>query len=79
MNGKANLNIWLLVWVLVLLLSGRAAVGGTITVGHEGPVDFRSIQAAINYANNGDEIMVLPGHRCQWYCGGLSCGAVCKP
>jgi hypothetical protein len=58
MNGKANINIWLLVWVLVLLLAGRAAVGGTIYV----PADFNSIQAAIDAAANyGDEIEVAPG------------------
>jgi parallel beta-helix repeat protein len=58
MNGKANLNIWLSVWVLVLLLAGRAAVGATIYV----PADFNSIQAAIDAAANYvDEIEVAPG------------------
>lgn len=58
MNRKANLNIWLSVWVLVLLLAGRAAVGATIYV----PADFNSIQAAIDAAANyGDEIEVAPG------------------
>ncbi len=57
MNGKAYLNIWLSVWVLVLLPAGRAAVGETIYV----PADFNSIQAAIYAASNGDEIEVAPG------------------
>ena len=58
MNGKANINIWLSVWVLVLLLTGRAAVGVTIHV----PADFNSIQAAIDAAvSYDDEIEVAPG------------------
>lgn len=58
MNGKTNLNIWLLVWVLFLLQAGRAAVGVTIYV----PADFNSIQAAIDAAASYvDEIEVAPG------------------
>jgi parallel beta-helix repeat protein/predicted outer membrane repeat protein len=58
MNGKTNLNIRLLVWVLVLLLTVQAAVGATIHV----PADFNSIQEAINAAvSYDDEIEVAPG------------------
>ena len=57
MNWKVNINILLSVWVLVLLMAGRAAVGGTIYV----PADFNNIQAAIDAASNGDEIEVAPG------------------
>lgn len=58
MNRKVNVNIRLLVWVVVLLLVGRAAVGVTIYV----PADFNSIQAAIDAAvSYVDEIEVAPG------------------
>jgi parallel beta-helix repeat protein len=55
MNGKANLNIWLLVWVLLLVLAGPV---GAVTY-YVNPGD--SIQSAINAASNGDEIEVAPG------------------
>ena len=32
-----------------------------ITVGHDGKADFGSIQAAVDYASDGDEILVAPG------------------
>jgi len=35
--------------------------GAVITVDDDGPSDFDNIQAAINYATNGDEIIVYPG------------------
>lgn len=56
MNGKANLNIWLSVWVLVLLLAGQAADGKIILV----PGEFDTIQGAIDDANDGDKIVVSP-------------------
>jgi len=57
MNLKANLNTWLSVWVLVLLSAGQAADGGIIKV----PLEYPTIQAAIDSASNGDEIWVSPG------------------
>ena len=58
MNGKVNLNTWLLVCVLLLLSAGRAADEATIHV----PADFNSIQAAIDAAvSYADEIEVAPG------------------
>ena len=40
MNGKANLNIWLSVWVLVLLMAGQKADGRIIFV----PLEFPTIK-----------------------------------
>ena len=54
---KINLNIWLLVWVLLVVLAGQAAAGGTIHV----PADFNNIQAAIDDANDDDIIVVAEG------------------
>ena len=58
---KINLNIRLLVLVLVVVLAVQATEGATITVDDDGPADFNSIQAAIDDANDGDEIEVAPG------------------
>jgi len=58
---KANLNIWLLVWVLVVVLAGQAAEGKLITVDDDAPANYSIIQDAINYASDGDEIEVRPG------------------
>jgi len=45
----------------VVLLAGAFCRGAWITVDDDGPADFSSIQQAINYARNGDEIVVKEG------------------
>ena len=44
---------------VVLALAGVRAA--TVTVDDDGPADFSSIQAALNAATNGDDIVVRPG------------------
>jgi parallel beta-helix repeat protein len=57
---KANLNIGLLVCVLMMALAGSAGAV-THTVDPNGSADFTGIQAAIDAANDYDEIEVAPG------------------
>jgi hypothetical protein len=47
--------------ISVLFLTASALFAATITVDDDGPADHSSIQAAINAAGNGDEIVVAPG------------------
>ncbi|MHC4286139.1 MAG: hypothetical protein ACYSWZ_24675 [Planctomycetota bacterium] len=47
--------------LFVVLGLCTAASGRTITVDDDGPADFNNIQAAINDANDYDEIEVSPG------------------
>jgi len=60
MNGKTNLNTWLVVCVFMLTLSGTAA-GRAITVDEDGPADYNKIQEAIDAAVAGDTINVASG------------------
>ncbi|MHC4616964.1 MAG: right-handed parallel beta-helix repeat-containing protein, partial [Planctomycetota bacterium] len=46
---------------LALSASSARGAGGTITVGPGGGYDFSSIQAAINAAQAGDEVVIAPG------------------
>lgn len=47
--------------VLAALVATGTALGVTLTVDDDGPADFVSIQAGINAAANGDEVVVRPG------------------
>ncbi|UCG49501.1 MAG: hypothetical protein JSU94_06895 [Phycisphaerales bacterium] len=64
MIGRRNSNMLgvlfaaMLVWALC---APAAAAGRTITVDDDGAAEFKSIQAAIDDANDGDEIVVAPG------------------
>jgi len=44
-----------------LTVAAIPCLGRTITVDDDSPADFNTIQAAINDANNGDTVLVLPG------------------
>ncbi|MHC4498365.1 MAG: right-handed parallel beta-helix repeat-containing protein, partial [Planctomycetota bacterium] len=57
---RTNPKTWIAVPVLLLAVA-CAAAGRTITVDDDGPADFNNIQAAIDDANNGDEIVVADG------------------
>jgi hypothetical protein len=46
---------------VVCVLLARACQAGTITVDDDGPADFNSIQAAIDYSTDSDTIVVQPG------------------
>lgn len=50
-----------LITCVVVLGLGGASLGDTWTVDDDGPADFDNIQAAVNVASNGDEIIVFPG------------------
>ena len=59
---RENLKIFVALCMFMMTLTGQAADGATITVANDGsPADFTSIQPAIDYADNGDEIEVRPG------------------
>jgi hypothetical protein len=60
MNRRTNLKSFLLISVFLLAMAGSAQAR-TITVGHGGGYDCNTIQAAINDANDYDEIEVVPG------------------
>ena len=47
--------------VLAIALSVTSAFAEVITVDDDGKADFASIQAAVDYASDGDEILVAPG------------------
>ncbi len=47
--------------VILSLLSFSTALGGIITVDDDGVADFNNVQAAIDDANDGDEVVVQPG------------------
>ena len=47
--------------LLALLAVGGPAVADTLTVDCNGTKDYTTIQAAVNAASNGDEIVVAPG------------------
>ena len=47
--------------VLIALLTAASGPARIITVDDDGPADFNNIQAAINYSNNGDTILVADG------------------
>jgi len=49
------------VLILIYLFSTLVCLGRTIIVDDDSPVEFNSIQAAINGANDGDTVEVLPG------------------
>ncbi len=57
---KRKLLLILSVTVLVLASIGRSSAR-SIIVDEDGPADFNNIQAAINDANDGDEVVVQPG------------------
>ena len=65
--SKVNLNILIVVCVFVMALTGPV-VARTIYVDPNGSADFTSIQAAIDDANDGDEIEVAPATTEQWDC-----------
>ena len=46
---------------LLLALPIASTCAEVITVDDDGKADFASIQAAIDYASDGDEILVAPG------------------
>ena len=46
--------------VLVLIISG-SCIAETWTVDDDGKADFNNIQDAFDNANDGDEIVVMPG------------------
>jgi len=54
-NSNKKLS-FLFVWILVVIPSQARL----ITVGNDGPADFNNIQAAIDDANDGDEVIVSP-------------------
>jgi pectin methylesterase-like acyl-CoA thioesterase len=59
---KINHNIMVAVCVLVTTLAGQTAEGKMIIVANDGgPADYTSIQPAIDYAVNDDEIVVRAG------------------
>jgi hypothetical protein len=60
MQGLANKSCVLSV-VFILLASPVIAHGGVIYVDHDGPANFNNIQAAINYANDGDTVIIADG------------------
>ncbi len=60
MDGRRVLSIWSAAFLVMSLVVGRAC-GRTIYVDSNGSGDFESIQAAIEDANDADEIEVLPG------------------
>ena len=60
MQGRYTVN-WPIVGVIGLLAGMGTARAATWTVDDDGPADFDNIQAAMDAANDGDEIMVLPG------------------
>jgi hypothetical protein len=47
--------------IIGLLFFTLCAQARLITVNDDGPADFNNIQAAINDANNGDEVVVADG------------------
>jgi len=46
---------------LVVLVVSATGIGKTIYVDDDGPADFNTIQAAIDDANDGDTVIVIPG------------------
>ena len=60
MKKTKNLNVWLAMAMLLLLMVSTAA-GRTIHVDDDGPADFNTIQEAIDDSNDADTIIVKPG------------------
>jgi len=58
---KVNLKIFVAFCVFMTSLTLPAAEGKLLTVDDDAPANYTSIQPAINYASNGDEIEVRPG------------------
>ena len=50
-----------LLFVLIMAISAHYAYSATIYVDANGTGDYSTIQEAINGANDGDEIILLPG------------------
>jgi hypothetical protein len=61
MANRTKLGAGLVALILLLPTIAGTAAGRTITVDDDSPADFDNIQAAINDANDGDTVVVLPG------------------
>jgi len=61
MTGSTNLTKFLAMSMSMLCMVCTVAAGKTIYVDDDGPADFNSIQAAIDDANDVDEVIVSPG------------------
>ena len=61
MPGKGLEMKNLITCLVVCVLSGGAAFATTWTVDDDGKADFDNIQAAVDAASDGDEIIVMPG------------------
>ncbi|MHC4574786.1 MAG: right-handed parallel beta-helix repeat-containing protein, partial [Planctomycetota bacterium] len=61
MTDKTTLIRIVAAVTVFLALSAGSAHGGTVTVGPGGGYDFSVIQAAINAAQAGDEVVIAPG------------------
>jgi hypothetical protein len=61
MSGRTNLRKFLAMSISILSTLCVIAAGRTIYVDDDGPADFNNIQAAIDDANDGNEVIVSPG------------------